>query len=350
MHTSSRPARLLRHCLSGLLILVSNLICFQNATCAQITDPRDLGGNVLWLDGSDVDGDFVTGGTFLNNTTWVDKSTAQIANASQTVASSQPTIVTSFNGLTTVGFDGNDFMDVDSSAFGMLRDVASATIIGVLSTELDSSNRSMRALMISSGANSAATRAGISFFDSFGTNIGGSGEFGLAGRRLDSDDFERIEGGDVVAGELASMAGVFNYQDGELMLFVNGEEQTSVDSFQTPGNTSDTDSLNIRIGADAALNTPRGFFNGQIAELIVYDRALSATELTDVESYIVQKWGPIILGDCNQDGVVNFADIPTFISILIAGTFLAEADINEDGMVTFADIPDFIAILILLSQ
>lgn len=346
MRMSSQPARFIRYCLSGFLILLSsNLACFQNATSAQITDPRDLNGNVLWLDGSDVDGDFVAGGSFLNGTTWVDKSTAQFASASQSAAASLPTIVTLFNGLTSVDFDGNDFMDVDNGAFGMLRNVQSATIIGVLSTELDTNNRALRALMISSGANSAATRAGISLFDTFGTSIGGSGEFGLAGRRLDSDGFERIEGGDVAAGELASMAGVFDYQAGELTLFVNGEAQTSVDSFQTPGNTSDTDSLNIRIGADAALNMPRGFYNGQIAELIVYDRALSATELADVEAYIAQKWRPALLGDCNLDGVVNFQDIQPFIDILSSQSFLAQADCNQDGMVNFLDIQPFIDIL-----
>jgi len=54
---------------------------------------------------------------------------------------------------------------------------------------------------------------------------------------------------------------------------------------------------------------------------------------------------PPTLGDCNQDGEVTFADIPSFIAVLQAGSFLAEADCNEDGEVTFADIPAFIAIL-----
>ena len=52
-----------------------------------------------------------------------------------------------------------------------------------------------------------------------------------------------------------------------------------------------------------------------------------------------------ILGDCNQDGAVTFADIPAFIAILQAGTFLDEADCNRDGFVNFSDIPVFIAIL-----
>jgi len=38
-----------------------------------------------------------------------------------------------------------------------------------------------------------------------------------------------------------------------------------------------------------------------------------------------------LLGDANQNGVVDFADIPAFIAILQAGTYLDEADINRDG-------------------
>jgi len=53
-----------------------------------------------------------------------------------------------------------------------------------------------------------------------------------------------------------------------------------------------------------------------------------------------------LLGDVNQDGVVDFSDIPSFISILQAGTYLDEADINGDGVVDFSDIPFFIDLLI----
>jgi len=53
----------------------------------------------------------------------------------------------------------------------------------------------------------------------------------------------------------------------------------------------------------------------------------------------------VVLGDVNMDGAVTFADIPPFIAVLQAGTFLAEADVNQDEEVTFADIPVFIEIL-----
>ena len=53
----------------------------------------------------------------------------------------------------------------------------------------------------------------------------------------------------------------------------------------------------------------------------------------------------ILLGDANLDGVVNFSDIPSFISILSVDDYLAEADTNEDGEVNFSDISSFIALL-----
>ena len=76
-----------------LLITIATITLGDSQSFAQISDPRDLPGNTLWLDGSDVDGDFVSGGAFLNGTTWVDKSTAQNASAIQTVASALPTVV-----------------------------------------------------------------------------------------------------------------------------------------------------------------------------------------------------------------------------------------------------------------
>ena len=53
-----------------------------------------------------------------------------------------------------------------------------------------------------------------------------------------------------------------------------------------------------------------------------------------------------VLGDVNLDGVVDFSDIPAFISVLTAGDFQDEADCDLDGDVDFSDIPFFIEILI----
>ena len=55
--------------------------------------------------------------------------------------------------------------------------------------------------------------------------------------------------------------------------------------------------------------------------------------------------GPVVLGDVDLNGTVNFADIAGFIGVLSAGNYQAEADCDLNGMVNFTDIAPFIAIL-----
>jgi hypothetical protein len=54
----------------------------------------------------------------------------------------------------------------------------------------------------------------------------------------------------------------------------------------------------------------------------------------------------VVLGDVNLDSVLDFADIPAFIAILMSGDFQAEADCNQNGALDFGDIPAFIELLL----
>jgi len=54
----------------------------------------------------------------------------------------------------------------------------------------------------------------------------------------------------------------------------------------------------------------------------------------------------ILLGDCDLDGEVDFADVPAFVDVLVSRSFLAEADADQDGDVDFRDIFPFVGILI----
>lgn len=54
---------------------------------------------------------------------------------------------------------------------------------------------------------------------------------------------------------------------------------------------------------------------------------------------------PIILGDVNCDGQVDFTDISPFIALLSNGEFSEKADMNLDGSVDFLDISGFIIAL-----
>jgi hypothetical protein len=55
--------------------------------------------------------------------------------------------------------------------------------------------------------------------------------------------------------------------------------------------------------------------------------------------------GPVLLGDVDLSGTVDFLDITPFIGVLSGGTFQAEADCDGSGSVTFLDITPFIGIL-----
>lgn len=55
---------------------------------------------------------------------------------------------------------------------------------------------------------------------------------------------------------------------------------------------------------------------------------------------------PVLLGDVNKDELVDFNDISPFIAVLIFRTFQAEADLDENGVVNFSDIPLLVTILI----
>ena len=54
---------------------------------------------------------------------------------------------------------------------------------------------------------------------------------------------------------------------------------------------------------------------------------------------------PTLLGDVNLDGFANFSDISSFIGAQSSEVYQAEADCDESGVVDFADIFPFIAIL-----
>ncbi len=271
-----------------MCLTLSLLACLGPALSSESQVPTSIQGNVTWLDASDPDGDFVPGGSLVSGTTWIDKSSANSADATQSVAINRPTVIPgAWNSRSILRFDGNDYMDVSSTAFGMLNDVAGATLFAVASTTATSGQR---VFMISTGGNSRQTRAGVNFYDGFGTSIAGSGDFGAAGRRLDSDPFQRIEGGTAVSGQLEQFAATFDYSAGELSLFVDGALETLATNFQSPGNTSGTNSLNIRVGADSDLSSLHGAFRGDLAEVIVYDRVLSVSERAQIEDYLRSKW------------------------------------------------------------
>ena len=64
----------------------------------------------------------------------------------------------------------------------------------------------------------------------------------------------------------------------------------------------------------------------------------SATDLTDPTA--------CVLADVDLNGLVDFNDIPAFVSVLLGNMFQCEADCDKNGLVDFNDIPPFVNILL----
>lgn len=144
------------------------------------------------------------------------------------------------------------------------------------------------------------------------------------GPLFEGTDFTAV----VTAGGIGQSAVLINFNQADVSdnILADGVVATiTVDS--SSANLLDTFALNTNIlGATAFFDdgTPLDF-----------DARLTALEVVD----------PVLLGDANQDGLVNFLDINPFIVILAANDFLAEVDVNQDGVVDFLDIAPFIGLL-----
>lgn len=106
------------------------------------------------------------------------------------------------------------------------------------------------------------------------------------GRRLDADSFQSTLSTTTTTGGYILQTGVTDYNNSNQYIYINGKLETSNLSFQTDGLTSNTNSLAIYLG-----NIATEWLNGDIAEIILFNRALTTQEITNVHEYLSRKWG-----------------------------------------------------------
>lgn len=108
----------------------------------------------------------------------------------------------------------------------------------------------------------------------------------VGGRRLDADSLQTLSSITNVTTNFEVVTGLFDYTNSNLYLFLNGKIDATSLSFQTNGNTSDTNSNIITIGNSGSTE----FLNGDIAEVIAFNRALTTAEIRDVHYYLSAKY------------------------------------------------------------
>jgi len=230
----------------------SDTATLQITVVTNTFDPTDVAGCVLWLDASDLDGDGTqegSGESVLSSgrvTSWVDKSGSG-RNATQNDTSLQATVVSSgLNGLPTVEFDGQD----DTYGFNSLTDIR--TVFWVVKEDTGASDE--RPLLGDGGSYHFMRGSnGMIWHNQFVSGYISGGTTRLNGTVV----------------------------DGKTTALTRGTFQRV--SVVTTGNVSANQLTKDRTYANRS-------WDGEIAEIIVYNQALSDADRQDVADYLYNKW------------------------------------------------------------
>jgi hypothetical protein len=208
--------------------------------------------------------------------TWSDQS-GNGYDATQSTTAARPTYIASgLNGLPVVRFDGtDDRLALGASALGMFRNVAGQTTFLLIKYQ-SGTNASKNSLVIFN--NASAPRLQMRQIN---------GKYNINAMRLDAVTEQSISSNQNIATDFVMHTSRVDYVNTESRQFINGQTDGLKTDFQTSGNTSDTNSSNIFIGSWISSE----YLNGDIAEIIVYNRALNTSELAQVHRYLARKWG-----------------------------------------------------------
>lgn len=174
-------------------------------------------------------------------------------------------------------FDGSTLTNL--TKLNMFRNVGGASVFAVVKY---SGGASSQAAFFASNNTTANPRTYL--YQRFsGTNV----KYTIAGRRLDADLFQALQSVAESTNIFVLHTGVIDYSNSNAFVYLNGSINNSTTSFQTDGLTSNTDSSVIQISNAAIPN----YMNGDIAEIIVFNRALTTAEIANVHEYLSRKWG-----------------------------------------------------------
>lgn len=242
---------------------------------SSVDSPLDIADCALWLDASDAT---TIAGSPANNdpvSTWADKS-GNGYNAAQATGINQPVYKTNIqNSKPVIRFTNAvnpQYLSLSGAALGLLRNLDGCTIAaagGNVTSGLD------YLFEASQGADTFAQRAAHEIIN-FVAN--GPDDSGLA-----------TAGVDALLSRITCAVFVVNFTGGAMAVYPSPTAALGTIDILQKAKSADTDSLRIVIGSDLGLNGSKL----DCGELIVYDRALNATECRRVLSYLSDKWGTL---------------------------------------------------------
>jgi len=242
-----------------------------------VSSPLEISGCGLWLDASNAGSLTLNGNTVSE---WRDLS-GNARHFSQATPASQPNANSrTQNGRRVLDFAGAQVMLGNAASLNIGQNIGVATMFVVANSDALATGTWFLA---SRNGSNAQARLSLSY--DLGLNNIGSG-----GRRTDADSFASAgytpSGDDLSAASVH--AGVCNFAGSDAFIWRNGILRASNTAFHTDGNTADTNSDSVSLGA---LGDGTNALDGVIAEVIVYPAALTAAQRASVEAYLAAKWG-----------------------------------------------------------
>ncbi len=189
------------------------------------------------------------------------------------------------NGRPAVLFNSSSLDTTSPDALGMTNNISGITFFAV---GWNTGSGAQLYSRISAGGDTSPNTARAMFYRA-------TSDHRLGGRRNDSDGFQSIEtpSGTRLFEEWGIDSGFIDYGNARSAFSINGELLVEDNSFLDPGNTSATDSNTFRVGSNAGGSdgmSPGQFWDGYIAEFLIFDRVLSEQEMLEVGRYLGEKY------------------------------------------------------------
>ncbi len=264
----------LTHSIIGRGILAGLLTMLGVGTAGAVIVPSDLPDLVFWVDAGDIDGNGLTD-SLANGaaiTTWNDKSSLD-NDATQVTSANQPVLnLNALNGRPALAFDGsNDYL---ATASQIIQGTTGRTIFAVARADNTNTNEALLSLTSTAGGAAAPDASYYTLSGEIAVRLGG---YQLFDSDLVDDDFSVLAVSNATGSDIAGIQG---YLNGAALGVASQDTRSDV-------------TINTRVSGESLIGAshPRNsFFDGQIAELIVYDRQLTPAEMSQVNGYLESKY------------------------------------------------------------
>ena len=246
--------------------------------------PAQIPGLALWLDAADASTITLNGSDVSQ---WNDKS-GNAYHLTQPTAALQPRYeATGMNGKPAL----NNLIGrrLQTEALPVLRNVNGATMVAVarFTTPLVNPTNNGMLVFVSNGTGVGSTRFGLN-----ANPTGTRGTYSVSGRRLDADAFATVSSPTAITSDPVIWMGNANYATAQANSWLNGVPDIVSATFQTAGNTSDTNALGVSV-----FSSPSGsvniYDNTRLSEAIIINTTLSTANRQLIEGYLAWKWGGI---------------------------------------------------------